>query len=181
MKPRRLKTYHFYSKLLWQKPVLRQIEWWLQNGPITKSGALPVTASFFWKIYSSFRISLKELIWCTNDPNVHIRIFRKCWSLILGCFFLVSILNFVYKIEVGSRHRFKLIYLDLIFMLHYGLRITEVCFNSISINSDYHNAVFVCVYEQRITPWIFAVFFSCSLPCHVLLYGGDTNIPSSCL
>ena len=40
-----------------------------------------------------FRTSWKELIWCTSDPNVSIRIFRKRWSLILGCFFPVSILN----------------------------------------------------------------------------------------
>ena len=73
--------------------MLRQIEWRLQNGPITKSGVLPVTALFFWKICSSFRTSEKELIWCTNDANVHIRIFRKRWSLILGCFFPVSILK----------------------------------------------------------------------------------------
>ena len=48
---------------------------------------------FFWKICSSFRTSWKELIWCTNGPNVNIRIFRKCWSLILGYFFPVSILK----------------------------------------------------------------------------------------
>ena len=29
--------------------MLRQIEWRLQNGPITKSGVLPVTALFFGK------------------------------------------------------------------------------------------------------------------------------------
>ena len=29
----------------------------------------------------------------TNDPNVHIHVFRKRWSLILGCFFPVSILK----------------------------------------------------------------------------------------
>ena len=74
--------------------MLRQIEWRLQNGPITKSGVLPVTTLFFWKIWSSFRTSLKHLIWCTNDTNVYIRIFRKRWSLILGCFFPVSILSF---------------------------------------------------------------------------------------
>ena len=28
-----------------------------------------------------------------NDPNVPIRIFRKRWSLILGCFFPVIIRN----------------------------------------------------------------------------------------
>ena len=72
---------------------IRQIEWRLQNRPITKSGVLPVTAFFFWKICSSFRTSQTELIWCTNELNVNIRIFRKCWSLILGCFFPVSILN----------------------------------------------------------------------------------------
>ena len=35
----------------------------------------------------------------------------------------------------------NLIYLDFIFMLHYGQRIRQVCFSSISIDSDYHNAV----------------------------------------
>ena len=33
----------FPFKLLCQKPMLKQIEWRLQNGPITKSGILPVT------------------------------------------------------------------------------------------------------------------------------------------
>ena len=42
--------------------MLRQIEWRLQNGPIIKSGVLPVTTLFFWKIYSSFRTLQKELI-----------------------------------------------------------------------------------------------------------------------
>ena len=65
----------------------------LQNGPITKSGVLPVTTLFFWKIFSSCRTSWKELIWCSNHPNVHIHIFRKRWSLILRCYFPVSILN----------------------------------------------------------------------------------------
>ena len=29
----------------------------LQNGPITKSGVLPITTLFFWKNFSSFRTS----------------------------------------------------------------------------------------------------------------------------
>ena len=33
----------FPFKLLCQKPMLKQIEWRLQNGPITTSGILPVT------------------------------------------------------------------------------------------------------------------------------------------
>ena len=36
--------------MLCQKAMLRQIEWRLQNGPITKGGVLPVTTLFFfWK------------------------------------------------------------------------------------------------------------------------------------
>ena len=87
--------------------MLRQLEWRLQNGPITKSGVLPATTLFFWKICSSFRTS-KELIWCTNDPNVYIRIFRKRWSLILGWFFPVpTILNLI-KFIVSNK--FDIIY-----------------------------------------------------------------------
>ena len=49
--------------------------------------------SFASNCFIFFENLEKELIWCTNDPNVHIRIFRKHWSLILGCFFPVSILK----------------------------------------------------------------------------------------
>ena len=38
--------------------------------PITNSGVLPVATLFFWKIFSSFRTSSKESIWCTSNPNV---------------------------------------------------------------------------------------------------------------
>ena len=76
-----------------QKPMLRQIECRLQNGTIIRSAVLPITALFFWKICFSFSTSYNELIWCTNDPDVHIRIFRRCWSFILGCFFPESILR----------------------------------------------------------------------------------------
>ena len=44
--------------------------------------------------------------------------------------------------------RLKLIYLDFLFMLHYGQQITQVRFSSISLDNDYHNAVFVYVYGQ---------------------------------
>ena len=33
--------------MLCQKPMLRRIEWGVQNGPITKDGVLPVTSLFF--------------------------------------------------------------------------------------------------------------------------------------
>ena len=58
--------------------------------------------TYIWKICFSFRTSLKELIWCTNDLNVHIRIFRKRWSLILGCFFPVRILKLTRNRKANS-------------------------------------------------------------------------------
>ena len=73
--------------------MLRQIELGLQNGPITKFWSFASNYVFFWKICSSFRTSSKKLVLCTNDPNINIRLFRKGWSLVLGCFFPVSILN----------------------------------------------------------------------------------------
>ena len=63
--------------------MLRQIELQLQNGPITKSGVLLVTSYF---------ISLENLF---QFSNVDIHIFHKRWSLILGCFFPVSNLNWL--------------------------------------------------------------------------------------
>ena len=39
----RLKTRYFYTKPPFQKPVLRQIKWGVQNGTITWNDVLPVT------------------------------------------------------------------------------------------------------------------------------------------
>ena len=63
----------------------------VQNGPIKKNGVLPVTTLFLWKFCFSVRTFSKEMIKCTNYPNVYIHTFRKRWSLIWRCFFPVSI------------------------------------------------------------------------------------------
>ena len=47
VKVQRLKPQNFHTKLPCQKPVLRQIEWGVQKGPITKNRVLPVTTLFF--------------------------------------------------------------------------------------------------------------------------------------
>ena len=78
---------HVHTKLPNQKPILRQTEWWDQNGPITKNGVLSGT-TFFRKFCFSWRTSYKEMIWCTNYPNVHICTFCKRWSFFEGAFFL---------------------------------------------------------------------------------------------
>ena len=86
--------HHFHTKLPHQKRMLRQTEWWVQNGPITKKGVLPVTTLLFSKFCFNLKTShYKELIWCTNDPNVYIHTFYKRWSFFWQCFLPVSILN----------------------------------------------------------------------------------------
>ena len=94
---KRLKTHHFHTKQPYQKPMLRQIEWWVQNGPMIQNGVFPVSTLFFWKFCFSLRTSSKELIWCSNEPNAHIRTFCKHWNFIWQCFFPVSILKLVFN------------------------------------------------------------------------------------
>ena len=79
--------------------MLRQIEWWVQNGPIRKNGVLPVITLFFWEFCFSLRTSYKELIWCTNDPNAYIHTSCKRCSFIWRCFFPVSIFKNTYLKE----------------------------------------------------------------------------------
>ena len=106
-----MKTHHFHTKLPYQKSMLRQIKWWLQNGPITKNGVLPVTTLFFWKFCFSLRTSYKELICCTNNPNTHICAFCKRWSFIWRSFFPVNILNLIRRFwrpfQISKRYLVK--------------------------------------------------------------------------
>ena len=58
---------------------------------------MPVATLFFRKFCFSLRTSYKEVIWFTNNPNVHIHNFQNRWSFIWGCFFPLSILNLCCK------------------------------------------------------------------------------------
>ena len=71
--------------------LLRLFFFLIKKTCITKNRVSSVTTLFFQKFCFSLRISYKELIWCTNHPNVHIHTFVKCWSFIWGRFFPVSI------------------------------------------------------------------------------------------
>ena len=42
-----MKTQHFRTKVPCQKPMLRQIEWEVQNEPIIMNGGLSATTLFF--------------------------------------------------------------------------------------------------------------------------------------
>ena len=50
-----MKAQRFHIKLPSQKPVLRQTEWGVRNEPISKNGLLPMTTSFFLKIYFEYK------------------------------------------------------------------------------------------------------------------------------
>ena len=89
----RLRTHHFPIKMPYQQLMLRQIEWWVQNGPITRNGVFYVTTLFVFKFCFGLPTFYKELTWCTNDPNVYIRIFCKRWTFIWRRFFPVDILK----------------------------------------------------------------------------------------
>ena len=47
LKALKLGMQHFITKLACQKSLFRQIEWGVQNGPITKNKVLPLTSLFF--------------------------------------------------------------------------------------------------------------------------------------
>ena len=85
--------HHFHTKLPYQKLILRQIKWWLQNGSITKNGVLPVTTLFFWKFYFSLRTSYKELICCTYNPIPVFVLFVSAGVFFDGTFSLWVSLN----------------------------------------------------------------------------------------
>ena len=53
-----------------------------------KNGVLPVNPLLFWKFCSSLRTFYKELFWCTNHTNYHVRTFWERWSFICRCFFI---------------------------------------------------------------------------------------------
>ena len=61
-------------------------------------------------------------------------------------------------------------------MLHYKQGIMQVYFKSVSLGSDYRNALFVYVYGQQIMS-LFLLFLPnlSSLPCDILKFGGDSN------
>ena len=82
MKVLRLTAQDFHTKLLCQKPTLRQIEWGVGNGPITKNGVLPVTTFFFRKFCFSLITLHKEVIWWTNYTNVHTHIWESVGVLL---------------------------------------------------------------------------------------------------
>ena len=63
----------------------------------------------FLKILFQFEHSYKELIWCTNDPNLHIHTFCERWSFIWRCFSPVSILKKIsYKLFLQELLKFVL-------------------------------------------------------------------------
>ena len=95
-----LKTQHFHTKLLSQKPMLRQLKWGVQIGPMQMTDFFPVATLYFRKFCFSLGTLYKELIWYINHPNAHIHTSWKSLSFTWGCFFPVNILR-------GSKARLR--------------------------------------------------------------------------
>ena len=68
--------------------MLRQIEWAVQNEPITKNGVLPVTNYLIvWKILFHFKNLLQRVDLIYQLPNAHIHRFCNSWSSIWDKYF----------------------------------------------------------------------------------------------
>ena len=68
----------------------------------TKHRVLPVTSLVFWKFFYSLRTCYKELIWCTNHPNVCIQIF-SLWVCYFPIFLWVSLISLSLKTHKSIR------------------------------------------------------------------------------
>ena len=143
-----MKTHHFHTKLPHQKPMIRQIEWWLQNGPIKKNGDLPVTTLFFWKFCFSLRPSYKDLTWCTNEPNARIRTFCRGWSFIWWCFFPVSIFDLSSENCIATNCFTWLYFLNFFVAMSFA----------ISLKEDWSSGFYLLI--TRIILFVFKTFYS---------------------
>ena len=92
LKVPRLTRQHFHSKRPCQKPISRQRKWGVQN--------IASNHCIYLKI---LRARYKELVCCTNQPNVHTHTFPKRWRFIWGCFLPVSYLNTL-KFKFSTSH-----------------------------------------------------------------------------
>ena len=107
-------TKNFHTKLACQKPMLRQIEWRVQNGPITKKGVLPATTLFFWKFCFSLKTWYKELIWCTNQMSIF-KFFKGAGILFESAFSLWISLNMLYIFDINLYEMCGFYVFDLIY------------------------------------------------------------------
>ena len=107
MKPLILKTHHFHSKLLCHKPMLRQIEWRLQNGPITNNGVLPVTTLFFEKCCFSKELLIKIWFEIPTTQMFKLILFISAVVLFEGVFSLWLSLKKPYVLTHWSYYRRK--------------------------------------------------------------------------
>ena len=90
-----LKTRHFHTKLPYQKNIITQIEWWVQTGPITKNGVLPVATLFLWKFCFLLTTSYKELIDVLTNQMPIFMLFVSDGVLLDGAFSLWVSLSFL--------------------------------------------------------------------------------------
>ena len=70
---------------------------------------------FFSKILFQLKNLSKELVWRSNDPSVHIHSFGKRWSFLCWCFFSLSILHCIIKMDLKQLFAYGFYQLSLVF------------------------------------------------------------------
>ena len=107
-----------------------------------------------------------------QDLNESFCIIRSSFSDVIFTHYwqkwLVNVILYRHELQIFL----KLFHLDFNFMLHYGQRIKQVCFHSISMDSDYHNQC-LCnfyVYGQRKCHKFCCAFLSIFVAYHVTFY-----------
>ena len=73
--------------------MIRQIEWWLQNGPVTKTGVLPVTTSIFENFVSVYEPLIKSWFVVSKIQMAMFVLFASTGVLFDGAFSLWVSLN----------------------------------------------------------------------------------------
>ena len=127
---------------------------------------------FFWKFCFRLRTSSKELTWCTNHLNAHVRTFCKRWSFIWRYFFPVRSLMSQTETAISSycggglqAEKFFLIFLYSrssraeVFLEHLWTAASYIpCFEII------YNLFLLLVFAQNKHPWLLFDFLCTGIP-----------------
>ena len=139
--------HYFHTKLPYQKPMLRQIKWWVQNRPIKKNEVLPV-------LFCQISFQLRTSYWRVEVvPTIQISIFAR--TLLDGAFSLwVSIKRvwnlFFAKYQAYFFFIYKKLSLYNVLWFYHGTEIRALWFYQKLQNSLFSEEVTGAVLEKKV-------------------------------
>ena len=123
----------------------------------------------FWKFYFGLWTDYKELIWCSNYPNVHIHTIYKRWSFISEWFFYESIFKHTSKYMKRRKQKLKVNFgKEMHQSLNWNLSSIQVILlrkesivyvSWLSIKRDFHEKI--CIYLILDAYWQYIVVLLC--------------------